>query len=74
MTALAIELTRTSNMKSVQPYRDALSLTAARAELRRNAGTQFCPEIVAAFEGLIDRGQIERVLGYGDERLRRRAV
>jgi putative nucleotidyltransferase with HDIG domain len=61
-------------MTSDRPYRDALSLTAARAELRRNAGTQFCPEIVAAFEGLIDRGQIERVLGYGDERLRRRAV
>ena len=61
-------------MTSDRPYRDALSLTAARAELRRNAGSQFCPEIVDAFEGLIDRGQLERVLGHRDEAARRRTA
>jgi HD-GYP domain-containing protein (c-di-GMP phosphodiesterase class II) len=61
-------------MTSDRPYRDALSLAAARAELRRNAGTQFCPEIVDVFEELIDRGQLERVLvRHGDERHRRSA-
>ena len=61
-------------MTSDRPYRDALSLTAARGELRRNAGTQFCPEIVDAFEGLIDRGQLERVLGRRDDAARRRTA
>jgi putative nucleotidyltransferase with HDIG domain len=61
-------------MTSDRPYRDALSLTAARAELRRNAGTQFCPEIVAAFEGLIDRGQLERVLVHRDDAASRRTA
>jgi putative nucleotidyltransferase with HDIG domain len=61
-------------MTSDRPYRDALTLSAARAELRRNAGTQFCPEIVTAFEGLLDRGQLERVAGQRDERARRRSA
>ena len=61
-------------MTSDRPYRDALSLTAARGELRRNAGTQFCPEIVDAFEGLIERGQLERVLGRRDDAARRRTA
>jgi HD-GYP domain-containing protein (c-di-GMP phosphodiesterase class II) len=61
-------------MTSDRPYRDALTLSAARAELRRNVGTQFCPEIVDAFEDLIDRGQLERVIvRHGDERHRRSA-
>jgi putative nucleotidyltransferase with HDIG domain len=61
-------------MTSDRPYRDALTLAAARAELRRNAGTQFCPEIVTAFEGLLDRGMLERVVGVRDERMRRRSA
>jgi HD-GYP domain-containing protein (c-di-GMP phosphodiesterase class II) len=35
-------------MTSDRPYRDALSVTAALAELERCAGTQFDPEIVEA--------------------------
>jgi putative nucleotidyltransferase with HDIG domain len=59
-------------MTSDRPYRDALSLTVARAELRRNVGTQFCPVIVDAFEDLIERGQLDRVLGERAPRLAER--
>jgi putative nucleotidyltransferase with HDIG domain len=61
-------------MTSDRPYRDALSVAAARAELRRNAGSQFCPEIVEAFDDLIERGQLERVLGRRESGLRRRTA
>jgi putative nucleotidyltransferase with HDIG domain len=59
-------------MTSDRPYRDALSLTVARAELRRNVGTQFCGEIVDAFEDLIERGQLDRVLGQREPGMRDR--
>ena len=61
-------------MTSDRPYRDALTLNAARAELRRNKGTQFCPEIVDAFEELIERGQLDRVLGQQDDERRLRSA
>jgi len=61
-------------MTSDRPYRDALTLNAARAELRRNKGTQFCPEIVDAFEELIERGQLDRVLGQQDDQRRLRSA
>jgi HD-GYP domain-containing protein (c-di-GMP phosphodiesterase class II) len=35
---------------SDRPYRRALSQEVAAAEIRRNAGSQFCPEVVAALE------------------------
>jgi hypothetical protein len=35
-------------MTSTRPYREALAPKVARAELRRHAGTQFCPTTVAA--------------------------
>ena len=35
-------------MTSDRPYRDAMSLDAACAEVQDNAGTQFCPQVVAA--------------------------
>ena len=35
-------------MTSERPYRAAMSPDDAHAELRRNAGTQFCPEVTAA--------------------------
>jgi diguanylate cyclase (GGDEF)-like protein/putative nucleotidyltransferase with HDIG domain len=43
-------------MTSDRPYRRALSIEQARAELRRNAGTQFCPVTVSALERVLDRG------------------
>jgi putative nucleotidyltransferase with HDIG domain len=61
-------------MTSDRPYREALTLGAARSELRRNRGTQFCPEIVDAFEDLIDRGQLDRVLVHDDATVRRRSA
>jgi putative nucleotidyltransferase with HDIG domain len=50
-------------MTTDRPYRDALSVAIARSELRRCMGTQFAPEIVEIFEDLIDRGQIDHILG-----------
>ncbi|MBX6341285.1 MAG: HD domain-containing protein, partial [Thermomicrobiaceae bacterium] len=41
-------------MTSDRPYRPALAHHVAMAELRRNAGLQFDPEIVAAFERAIE--------------------
>jgi HD-GYP domain-containing protein (c-di-GMP phosphodiesterase class II) len=40
-------------MTSRRPYRPALPPGAARAELRRHAGTQFDPEVTAALLGVI---------------------
>jgi putative nucleotidyltransferase with HDIG domain len=37
-------------MTSDRPYRRALSQEVAAAEIRRNAGSQFCPQVVAALE------------------------
>ena len=37
-------------MTSDRPYRRALSQEVAAAEIRRNAGTQFCPAVVAALD------------------------
>ena len=41
-------------MTADRPYRAALSADEARAELRRGAGTQFDPVVVAAFERVLD--------------------
>ncbi len=43
-------------MTTSRPYRDALSADRAAAEIRRGAGTQFCPHVVRAFESLLARG------------------
>jgi putative nucleotidyltransferase with HDIG domain len=61
-------------MTSDRPYRAALTVSAARSELRKNKGTQFCPEIVDAFEDLIERGQVDRVLGQLDTERRQRSA
>ncbi|HEX9970413.1 MAG TPA: HD domain-containing phosphohydrolase [Acidimicrobiales bacterium] len=42
-------------MTTDRPYRTALSLDEATAELTRMAGTQFDPDVVAAFVPLCDR-------------------
>ena len=41
-------------MRSDRPYRKALPLPEAAQELRRNAGTQFDPEVVNAFLSIIE--------------------
>ncbi len=41
-------------MISDRPYRSAMSVRAAREEVRRCSGTQFDPECVAAFETISD--------------------
>lgn len=41
-------------MTADRPYRSALGADEARAELRRGAGTQFDPSVVAAFEFVLD--------------------
>jgi two-component system, cell cycle response regulator len=41
-------------MTAERPYRTALSLAAAIAELRRGAGTQFDPDVVAAFAAVFE--------------------
>jgi diguanylate cyclase (GGDEF)-like protein len=43
-----------SAMVSTRPYREALDHDSAMAELRRCAGTQFDPEVVDAFEALVE--------------------
>lgn len=40
-------------IRSDRPYRDGIPAAQARVEVRRCAGTQFDPEIVAAFEQVI---------------------
>ena len=42
-------------MTSDRPYRAALSPASARAELERNAGTQFCPRTVDALLAVLGR-------------------
>ena len=42
-------------MTSDRSYRDAIGHARARAELERCAGTQFDPEVVAAFLAVLDR-------------------
>ena len=42
-------------MTSDRPYRDALSTAVACAEIRRNAGTQFCPRSAGALLAVVAR-------------------
>ena len=41
-------------MTSQRPYREALPVASARAELERCAGTQFDPQVVDAFLRVLD--------------------
>ncbi len=47
-------------MISDRPYRAAMTVTAAREEVRRCAGTQFDPQCVSAFESITDE-ELEQV-------------
>jgi HD-GYP domain-containing protein (c-di-GMP phosphodiesterase class II) len=42
-------------MTSDRPYRQALAPEAARAELERHVGTQFCPAATPALLRVLDR-------------------
>lgn len=44
-------------MTTDRPYRRALPHEVAAEEIREGAGTQFCPEVVAAFDRLDRRGE-----------------
>jgi HD-GYP domain-containing protein (c-di-GMP phosphodiesterase class II) len=44
-------------MTSDRPYRDAMPIEDALEEIKRNAGTQFDPQVVEAFTRLINRRQ-----------------
>ncbi len=45
-------------MTSDRPYRRALAQEVAAAEIRRNAWTQFCPQVVAALEVCMSGGAV----------------
>ena len=50
-------------MTSDRPYRGALTVAEARAELERNAGAQFCPSTTAALVRVLDRGGMPAIAG-----------
>jgi HD-GYP domain-containing protein (c-di-GMP phosphodiesterase class II) len=50
-------------MRSDRPYRRALPLETAKEELKRNAGTQFDPEVVEVFLSILERGEGDPVNG-----------
>jgi diguanylate cyclase (GGDEF)-like protein/putative nucleotidyltransferase with HDIG domain len=56
-------------MTSDRSYRDAIGHTRARAELTRHAGTQFDPDVVAAFLAVLDReaARAEELLGAASQ-------
>jgi HD-GYP domain-containing protein (c-di-GMP phosphodiesterase class II) len=47
-------------MVSDRPYRDAMPIADALAELRRCSGGQFHPDVVAAFCSIADERELER--------------
>lgn len=51
-------------MTTSRPYRAALPVERAADEIRRGAGSQFAPEVVAAFCAVFDAGRF--TLGEGD--------
>jgi len=55
-------------MTSDRPYRKALPLDVAWAEIQDKAGTQFCPRVVGALQSMMSRDpNFLRVLDAGEE-------
>ncbi len=54
-------------MTSDRPYRRALPLALARAEIEEKSGSQFCPKVVAALVAAFERGEIKVAPDGGDE-------
>jgi len=50
-------------MTTRRKYREALPLNAAMAEIRRFAGTQFCPILVDSLVALVEEGLPDRLKG-----------
>ncbi|HTL69818.1 MAG TPA: HD domain-containing phosphohydrolase [Candidatus Eisenbacteria bacterium] len=48
-----------------RPYRDRSSLEDAMTEIHKNSGTQFDPRVVEAFDRVIKREGVERLLRHG---------
>ena len=46
-------------MTSDRPYRKALPLSVARAEIEDQTGRQFCPLVVGALRACLDRGGMD---------------
>ena len=52
-------------MTSHRPYRAALTGAEARRRLRESSGSQFDPDVVAAFDGVLDRAKPHYLAGRG---------
>jgi HD-GYP domain-containing protein (c-di-GMP phosphodiesterase class II) len=50
-------------MTTSRPYRNALPHEVAVAEIRAGSGSQFGPEVVKAFEQLVDKGSLSVAAG-----------
>ena len=53
-------------LSHVRPYRDAFPLEDAMAELVRHAGSQFDPEVIAAFCRIQERVGLEELFSLAD--------
>jgi HD-GYP domain-containing protein (c-di-GMP phosphodiesterase class II) len=54
-------------MTSTRPYRPGLPKGRALAILVENAGSQFDPELAAAFAGLARKGELDHILGHAND-------
>ncbi len=52
-------------MTSHRPYRAALPGAEARRRLRESSGSQFDPDVVAAFDAVLDRAKPHYLAGRG---------